>query len=84
MPPSSISRLPKKIDGQQAEAALPSIVGSMNESPAKMGPFFPQFWFSLWGETQFSGDSGFPSRGKRSFWVILIFPLGGNAVFANF
>ena len=81
MPPSSISRPPKKIDGQQAEAALPSIVGSMNESLAKTGRFFPQFWFSLWGETRFSGNFDFPSGGKRSFRVILIFPLGGNAVF---
>ena len=29
-------------------------------------------------------DFAFPSRGKRSFWVFLLFPLGGNAVFGWF
>ena len=38
----------------------------------------------LLAERAFWGDFHFPSGGKRSFRLILTFPLGGNAVFAVF
>ena len=44
---------------------------------------FAVFGSSGCPEARFLSDSDFPSGGKRSFWVILNFPLGGNAVFGQ-